>query len=78
MRAALFAALAGACHGKVYDTTFSNVTWDDDNWILSTTKLDQGHYQSRMSLANGYLGINVAAAGPFFEVWHSRIRQQFS
>ena len=29
---------------------------------------DQGHYQSRMSLANGYLVINVAAVGPFFEV----------
>ena len=30
--------------------------------------LDQGHYQSRMGIANGYLGLNVAALGPFFEV----------
>ncbi|PSR84426.1 putative acid trehalase [Coniella lustricola] len=51
-----------------YDTRFSGVTWDNDNWILTTTALDQGHYQSRMSLANGYLGINLAAVGPFFEV----------
>ena len=54
--------------GSVYETRFPNVTWDNDKWILTTTNLDQGHYQSRMSIANGYLGINVAAVGPFFEV----------
>ncbi|KAK5169795.1 alpha,alpha-trehalase ath1 [Saxophila tyrrhenica] len=54
--------------GKVYDTRFKGTTWDDEKWILKTTNLDQGHYQSRMSLANGYMGINVAAVGPFFEV----------
>ena len=52
----------------IYETRFPGVTWDNDNWILRTTNLDQGHYQSRMSIANGYLGINVAAVGPFFEV----------
>jgi len=35
---------------------------------LSTHTLDQGHYQSRLSLANGYFGLSVAALGPFFEV----------
>ncbi|MCJ1477712.1 hypothetical protein MMC13_006385 [Lambiella insularis] len=50
-----------------YDTRFPNVTWDNDNWVLSTTVFEPGHYQSRMSSANGYLGISVAAAGPFFE-----------
>jgi trehalose/maltose hydrolase-like predicted phosphorylase len=44
------------------------VTWDDDHWLLSTATLDQGHYQSRGSIANGYLGINVASVGPFFEL----------
>jgi trehalose/maltose hydrolase-like predicted phosphorylase len=44
------------------------VTWDDNHWLLSTTTLDQGHYQSRGSIANGYLGINVASVGPFFEL----------
>lgn len=53
---------------QVYDTRFDGVTWDNDNWIIRTTSLDQGHYQSRMSLANGYLGINLAAVGPFFEL----------
>ncbi|KAH9825550.1 Glycoside hydrolase family 65 [Teratosphaeria destructans] len=53
--------------GKVYRTRFDGTVWDDDNWRLTTTSLDQGHYQSRASLANGYLGINVAALGPFFE-----------
>ena len=52
---------------SIYDTRFANVTWDNAAWQLTTTNLDQGHYQSRMSIANGYLGINVAAVGPFFE-----------
>lgn len=46
---------------KIYNTRFKGTTWDDETWTLATTNLDQGHYQSRMSLANGYLGINVAA-----------------
>lgn len=53
---------------KEYDTRFDGVTWDNENWRITTENLVQGQYQSRMSLANGYLGINVAALGPFFEV----------
>jgi trehalose/maltose hydrolase-like predicted phosphorylase len=60
--------LGATVNAKIYNTIFDNVTWDDNNWRITTTALDQGHYQSRMSLANGYLGINVAATGPFFEV----------
>lgn len=52
---------------SIYQTRFENVTWDNNAWQLTTTSLDQGHYQSRISLANGYIGINVAALGPFFE-----------
>ena len=52
---------------SIYKTRFENVTWDNAAWEVRTTNLDQGHYQSRASVANGYLGINVAAAGPFFE-----------
>ena len=51
----------------IYETRFENVTWDASNWILTTTNLDQGHYQSRAIAANGYIGINVASLGPFFE-----------
>lgn len=53
---------------SIYQTRFANVTWDNENWRLTTTDLDQGHYQSRITVANGYHGINVAALGPFFEV----------
>ncbi|KAI9820310.1 MAG: hypothetical protein M1827_005932 [Pycnora praestabilis] len=53
---------------SIYNTRFANTTWDNDNWLITTTALDQGHYQSRVSLANGYIGLNVAAIGPFFEV----------
>ncbi|KAL9105570.1 MAG: hypothetical protein Q9227_009271 [Pyrenula ochraceoflavens] len=52
----------------IYNTRFENVTWSQTKWQLGTTTLDQGHYQSRMAVANGYTGINVAALGPFFEV----------
>lgn len=52
---------------SVYDTRFRGVTWDHSAWQVQTTSLDQGHYQSRMAIANGYLGITVAAVGPFFE-----------
>ncbi|RFU75748.1 acid trehalase [Trichoderma arundinaceum] len=53
---------------NVYKTDFPGVTWDEDNWLLSTTQLKQGAFESRGSIANGYLGINVASAGPFFEL----------
>lgn len=67
----LSTCLLAASHVRatsLYETRFNGTTWDDENWRITTTYLDQGHYQSRMSLANGYLGINLAAAGPFFEV----------
>ena len=60
-------APTSAAESSIYKTRFPNVTWDDAAWVVNTTSLDQGHYQSRLSIANGYLGINVAAAGPFFE-----------
>jgi trehalose/maltose hydrolase-like predicted phosphorylase len=47
---------------------FPGVTWDEDRWILTTKTLDQGHYQSRGSVANGYIGISVSSVGPFFEL----------
>ena len=53
--------ILGPTQAKAYETRFAGTTWDDENWMITTTKLDQGHYQSRMSLANGYMGINLAA-----------------
>ena len=54
-------ALLDPAQAKIYNTRFEGTTWDDETWRLTTTTLDQGHYQSRMSLSNGYLGINLAA-----------------
>lgn len=51
----------------IYPTRFENTTWDQAHWRLQTTYLDQGHYQSRPAIANGYIGLSVAAAGPFFD-----------
>ena len=56
-----------ATEPDVYETRFDGVTWDNAKWQLSTTTLDKGHYQARMTVANGYHGINVASLGPFFE-----------
>lgn len=64
----VFLAFPGFTSAKIYSTQFDGTTWDDENWRIQTTALNQGHYESRMSLSNGYLGINVAALGPFFEV----------
>ena len=58
----------GNFSSNVHQTDFEDVTWDEDNWLLSTTNLEQGQFETRGSVANGYLGINVASAGPFFEV----------
>jgi len=41
---------------SVYNTRFPNVAWDNNLWRVTTTALDQGHYQSRQSVANGYIG----------------------
>ncbi|KAL9024643.1 MAG: hypothetical protein Q9196_006362, partial [Gyalolechia fulgens] len=51
----------------IYSTRFENVTWDHSAWQIRTTSLDPGHYQSRQSIANGYIGISVSNVGPFFE-----------
>jgi trehalose/maltose hydrolase-like predicted phosphorylase len=61
-------ASASSKSRNVYQTDFEGVTWDDDNWLLTTTTLEQGRFQTRGSVANGYLGINVASVGPFFEL----------
>lgn len=53
---------------ETYQTRFDGVTWDQRNWRLQSRVLDQGHYEARGSVANGYIGINVASAGPFFEL----------
>lgn len=41
---------------STYNSRFPSVTWDNDLWRVTTTALDQGHYQSRQSVANGYIG----------------------
>ncbi|OAA53851.1 alpha,alpha-trehalose glucohydrolase TreA/Ath1 [Cordyceps fumosorosea ARSEF 2679] len=53
---------------SVYNTAFPGVSWDLENWRLISSVLDQAHFQSRGSVANGFIGINSAGAGPFFEV----------
>lgn len=60
--------LNDAVGANIYETRFDGVTWNNDAWQIISNNLDQGHYQGRMSLSNGYIGINVAALGPFFEV----------
>ncbi|PQE33019.1 Acid trehalase protein [Rutstroemia sp. NJR-2017a WRK4] len=41
--------------------------WNQTEWSLTTNTFIPGQYQSRLSLANGYVGASLAAAGPFFE-----------
>jgi hypothetical protein len=46
-------------------TTTSNYTWNQTEWSLTTTNFIPGQFQSRISLANGYVGASLAAAGEF-------------
>ena len=66
--ASILTPTTNALSVNVYYTSFSGVTWDNANWVLENTVPDKGHYQSRGNLANGYIGINLASIGPFFEV----------
>lgn len=52
-----------------FSITHTNMTsmWNQADWTLTTTDFVPLNYQSRMSLANGYVGASLAAAGPFFE-----------
>ncbi|KAI9798879.1 MAG: hypothetical protein M1833_004382 [Piccolia ochrophora] len=62
------ASTAGVVQGQADFSVPSDYTsWDNENWVLSTNELIQAQYQSRISLANGYFGCALAAAGPFFE-----------
>ncbi|KAG0652069.1 hypothetical protein D0Z07_1196 [Hyphodiscus hymeniophilus] len=51
-----------------FSTSSGISSWNDTEWSLTATKFIPGQYQSRSSLANGYLGASLAAAGPFFEI----------
>ncbi|KAL8793428.1 MAG: hypothetical protein Q9195_004014 [Heterodermia aff. obscurata] len=54
---AVFPRQASSASPSTYNTRFPSVTWDNDQWRVTTTALDQGHYQSRQSVANGYFGM---------------------
>lgn len=64
---ALLAAVHVRCQGANFAVPSDFTNWDNKNWVLSTNELIQGQYQSRLNLANGYLGCAHSAAGPFFE-----------
>ncbi|KAH8669175.1 glycosyl hydrolase family 65 central catalytic domain-containing protein [Xylariales sp. PMI_506] len=49
-------------------TTGNLSVWDQTDWSLTATEYVPGYFQSRLALANGYVGASVAAAGPFFEI----------
>lgn len=70
----LLACLVGRVAGQYFSGQGADFSipsdyteWDNEEWTLTTRELIQGQYQSRMSLANGYFGCALAAAGPFFE-----------
>ena len=61
-----------ATNGPLYESSLEGPIFNDDEyswppWRLWATLQDSGQYQHRMTLANGYIGINLAALGPFFE-----------
>lgn len=53
---AVFSRQASGASSSIYNSRFPSVTWDNDLWRVRTTALDQGHFQARQSIANGYFG----------------------
>lgn len=62
------AALVQAVQAIDFSTNANISSWNQDDWTLTAHQYVPGQYQSRISLANGYVGASLAAAGPFFEV----------
>ncbi|KAH8602180.1 glycoside hydrolase family 65 protein [Bisporella sp. PMI_857] len=50
-----------------FSTTSGIADWDQSDWSLTANTYIPAQYQARVSLANGYVGASLAAAGPFFE-----------
>lgn len=46
-----------------FSVTAGLSSWNQSDWSLTTTTYIPGQYQSRLSLANGYIGASLAAAG---------------
>ncbi|KAI9843245.1 MAG: hypothetical protein M1837_006534 [Sclerophora amabilis] len=63
----LLAARLVRAQGADFAVPSEYTNWNNEEWTLSTNRLIQGQYQSRLNLANGYIGCGLAAAGPFFE-----------
>ena len=53
---ALLSRQSSSRSSSIYNTRFPSVSWDNDLWRVTTTAIDQGHYQARQSIANGYFG----------------------
>lgn len=68
MRLLYAAWLVQAVQAVDFSTTANLSSWNQNDWTLTAHKYVPGEYQSRISLANGYVGASLAAAGPFFEV----------
>ena len=54
---------------RLYTTRYEGVTWDNENWALSTTDLRPHDFRASAFTANGYIGISMASNGPFPHVF---------
>ncbi|KAK2625060.1 hypothetical protein QTJ16_005429 [Diplocarpon rosae] len=63
--ALLYAGTVNAYVDFAVTSNISQIDWHDLS--LTTHRFAPGHFQSRLSLANGYVGAALAASGPFFE-----------
>ncbi|KYK57412.1 putative acid trehalase protein [Drechmeria coniospora] len=56
------------CRVAAWELSNNPSSWNQTHWSLTSHEYLPGHFQGRLSLANGYVGASVAAAGPFFEI----------
>ena len=57
--------------GSTYNTRFAGVTWDDDNWALTSTSIQNNNQFAQSFVSNGYIGSSFTSIGPFPQEYSS-------
>jgi trehalose/maltose hydrolase-like predicted phosphorylase len=50
---------------SIYNTSFPDVTWDNEAWTLTSRNPNNSDWYSQSFVSNGYIGSSFASTGPF-------------
>ncbi|KAI4153846.1 MAG: hypothetical protein LQ340_002055 [Diploschistes diacapsis] len=54
---------------SLYSTRFQDVTWNNQEWSLTTTTIRPSDFRSVSFISNGYIGLSMASNGPFVQTF---------